>query len=908
MTEWGDGERASTSREGHGHVRPCAWSSGIETSHMYHSPPFTPSRPSSSSSFSSLMSAMEAEASIQESGERLGGSRPYRRLRSREEGAEENMDEGKKDEDGPRRHSRCLRVSSSDVEGSGRGRDGLSLLPSVRPSCPGGSLPGGGARGLEGLRPQPPCRAEMEEEDEEEAELTEILCWSHHARVHSVRSQPTSLSSSTSSSLSSFTVGPASYSPSSASSSDQEMEGGMRATWRRAREEDSAEEGGGGGGRRDGRAQAWWLSRGGGGRKGRGRGRKLPEERPWPLRRPEAPHRPSTETRPLTAAHVSPRDGPSPTGATLGGTRWALGGGDGVGGDQRRPLLNRGWEGPGRGTVQMPFAYPEEPDLELAESGRFVPGPGPLSPPLMSPLSGRSPRVPSFQPPPAPLHAPPSLGASPASRPRTPSHLGPHHSPTFSTSLFFASSPRPPSPSLFLAPGASPPRRHHHHPTHRQVTGSSQALLASPPGTGRVTSSIHTAHSSLGRTLGRLSGPCPSATLQERERRASEDHRSHGSEGGSRWDEQLVGPQEPAARVPRPSLGTATNHPPHPPSLPSPRPPSVPPPPSATDAWIEAAMRQHRQRLHPRHHSQSFPFFAPSLSSSLPPFAFASSPRPHHPPRYPSHGPRHAPSGTLAGRNGHARAPGGGEEREAGERGRLGTRPGIGRGDMERAGGREGGPFRYFSAVGDGRQQGGNGGEGGEESGGREEGRKGGREAGPLGRQGGRVGRRAGGRGGEGWRGGGLGSWEREGNEEEREDTLWLASAFVDLDVDAMGYEELLLLGELIGPAKKAGLSPSQVEALPAHPFLPRSLSRHLSTSPGKSCCGGEEGGERGLMCVVCLCEVEEAETVRTLPRCGHRFHGPGCVDVWLESHNSCPVCKAVVVVGGREEGKTAEV
>jgi hypothetical protein len=156
--------------------------------------------------------------------------------------------------------------------------------------------------------------------------------------------------------------------------------------------------------------------------------------------------------------------------------------------------------------------------------------------------------------------------------------------------------------------------------------------------------------------------------------------------------------------------------------------------------------------------------------------------------------------------------------------------------------------------------------------------------------------------------GGGLGSWEREGNEEEREDTLWLASAFVDLDVDAMGYEELLLLGELIGPAKKAGLSPSQVEALPAHPFLPRSLSRHLSTSPGKSCCGGEEGGERGLMCVVCLCEVEEAETVRTLPRCGHRFHGPGCVDVWLESHNSCPVCKAVVVVGGREEGKTAEV
>ncbi|EWM23610.1 ring-h2 finger protein atl5f [Nannochloropsis gaditana] len=731
---------------------------------------------------------------------------------------------------------------------------------------------------------------------------------------------------------------------------------------------------------------------------------------------------------------MSPRDGPSPTGAILGGTRWALGDGGGVGGDQRRPSLNRGWEGPGRGTVQMPFAYPEEPDLELAESGRFVPGPGPLSPPSVPPLSGRTLRVPSFQPPPEPLHAPPSLGASPASRPGTPSHLGPHHSPTSSTSLFFASSPRHPSPSLFLAPGAPPPRRHHHHHTHRQVTGSSQALLASPPGTGRAPSSIHTAHSSLGCTLGRLSGPYQSERLQERERRASENHRSHGSEGGSRWDEQLVGSQESAARVPRPYLGTATNHPPHPPSLPSPRPPSVPPPPSATDAWIEAAMRQHRQRLHPRHHSQTFPFFAPSLSSSLPPFAFASSPRPHHPPRHPSHGPRHAPSGTLAGRHGHARAPGGGEEREAGERGRMGTRPGVGRGDMGRAGEREGGTFHYFSAVGDGRQHGGNG-EGGEESrgeGGREGGREGGWSSGEAvawhrdmmewflstrtevsageGGEGGAFERRGagpspsrppnfadsdgprrhwashpadflsppslpsspppplshvlhvhgeGGREGEGEdeemggrptrlsrrhpqlslfspspsssvsvpaprqegpvpadvpgagtgrdAGGGLGSWEREGNEEEREDTLWLASAFVDLDVDAMGYEELLLLGELIGPAKKAGLSPSQVEDLPAHPFLPRSLFRHL-ISPGKSCRGGEEGGERGLMCVVCLCEVEEGETVRTLPRCGHRFHGPGCVDVWLESHNSCPVCKAVVVVGGREEGKTAEV
>ncbi|KAL9175167.1 hypothetical protein ABFS82_02G098500 [Erythranthe guttata] len=50
--------------------------------------------------------------------------------------------------------------------------------------------------------------------------------------------------------------------------------------------------------------------------------------------------------------------------------------------------------------------------------------------------------------------------------------------------------------------------------------------------------------------------------------------------------------------------------------------------------------------------------------------------------------------------------------------------------------------------------------------------------------------------------------------------------------------------------------------------------------------------GKGGLECAVCLNEFEEDETLRLLPKCDHVFH-PECIDAWLESHVTCPVCRA---------------
>ncbi|XVF46797.1 hypothetical protein PTKIN_Ptkin03bG0057200 [Pterospermum kingtungense] len=43
--------------------------------------------------------------------------------------------------------------------------------------------------------------------------------------------------------------------------------------------------------------------------------------------------------------------------------------------------------------------------------------------------------------------------------------------------------------------------------------------------------------------------------------------------------------------------------------------------------------------------------------------------------------------------------------------------------------------------------------------------------------------------------------------------------------------------------------------------------------------------------CAICLSEFEDKECVKALPYCQHVFHVE-CIDTWLVSHVSCPVCR----------------
>ncbi|XP_074323446.1 RING-H2 finger protein ATL66-like [Apium graveolens] len=44
--------------------------------------------------------------------------------------------------------------------------------------------------------------------------------------------------------------------------------------------------------------------------------------------------------------------------------------------------------------------------------------------------------------------------------------------------------------------------------------------------------------------------------------------------------------------------------------------------------------------------------------------------------------------------------------------------------------------------------------------------------------------------------------------------------------------------------------------------------------------------------CCICIGVFEEQDKVKVLPVCGHCFHSE-CVDKWLSTQSSCPICRA---------------
>ncbi|XP_074569130.1 uncharacterized protein LOC141825644 [Curcuma longa] len=84
-------------------------------------------------------------------------------------------------------------------------------------------------------------------------------------------------------------------------------------------------------------------------------------------------------------------------------------------------------------------------------------------------------------------------------------------------------------------------------------------------------------------------------------------------------------------------------------------------------------------------------------------------------------------------------------------------------------------------------------------------------------------------------------------------------------------------------PPGGAGLDPAAISALPSFPYRKTNDEEEEEAS-----------GVGGPECAVCLSAVEEGEMVRRLPACKHVFH-VGCIDMWLASHVTCPVCRATV-------------
>ncbi|KAG6407567.1 hypothetical protein SASPL_130559 [Salvia splendens] len=81
--------------------------------------------------------------------------------------------------------------------------------------------------------------------------------------------------------------------------------------------------------------------------------------------------------------------------------------------------------------------------------------------------------------------------------------------------------------------------------------------------------------------------------------------------------------------------------------------------------------------------------------------------------------------------------------------------------------------------------------------------------------------------------------------------------------------------GGAAGPGG-AGLDPSIVESFPT--FTYSTVKDYTK--------------ERyGVECAICLVEFRSSDVLRLLTACCHVFHRE-CIDLWLESHKTCPVCR----------------
>eukprot|EP00897_Mesotaenium_endlicherianum_P002716 jgi/Mesen1/2472/ME000158S01672 len=99
-----------------------------------------------------------------------------------------------------------------------------------------------------------------------------------------------------------------------------------------------------------------------------------------------------------------------------------------------------------------------------------------------------------------------------------------------------------------------------------------------------------------------------------------------------------------------------------------------------------------------------------------------------------------------------------------------------------------------------------------------------------------------------------------------------------------------------VGGAAGAGAYPQGLprfirDSFFVHVFTASTHKLVLKKGPG----GEATEGQGQPSCSVCLAEYRVGEHLRQLPGCNHCFHR-GCIDLWLDTHTTCPLCRASLV------------
>lgn len=99
-----------------------------------------------------------------------------------------------------------------------------------------------------------------------------------------------------------------------------------------------------------------------------------------------------------------------------------------------------------------------------------------------------------------------------------------------------------------------------------------------------------------------------------------------------------------------------------------------------------------------------------------------------------------------------------------------------------------------------------------------------------------------------------------------------------------LSYEELTELQDRLGYVPN-GMTDREIKSIPTEQYV---------------------ATDDGDFCVICQLDINEGETIATLPNCSHKFH-KDCVRQWLKDHRSCPACRQRVFDSTRARGSNQE-
>ncbi|KAJ4725547.1 RING-H2 finger protein [Melia azedarach] len=102
-------------------------------------------------------------------------------------------------------------------------------------------------------------------------------------------------------------------------------------------------------------------------------------------------------------------------------------------------------------------------------------------------------------------------------------------------------------------------------------------------------------------------------------------------------------------------------------------------------------------------------------------------------------------------------------------------------------------------------------------------------------------------------------------------------------------------------PALSLGLDPTIINSMPIILHHSPVMSNNIGTGTGTGTAAATSVNME-TECCICLGRFEDGQKLKVLQECHHAYHGD-CLDKWLATHSSCPLCRASLLQAKAPDG-----